>query len=189
MIIDFKEQQIGNYTIPAFTLSAGEIVVIKLPNNSDFYYTTKALNDLFSETCQTQFTTISKPVVYVTHFFKYNRVLGMLFPITVGKWFRKNANKSNPIYEEIYNEIEWLTPKTKINYLNGYNRRLLSIYTTLSWTNNIIVDFMGIDQEGCKKTYALLKKVANNGGAIILYDCFADFKDDFTLCIEAKSLV
>lgn len=188
MLIDFKEQQIGNYILPAFTLSAGEIVVIKLPNNSDFYYTTKALNDLFSETRQTQFTTIIKPLVYVNHFFKHNKIIGMFFPMTVSKWFKKNANKSNHIYEEIYKEIEWLTSKTKINHLGGNDRRLLSIYTTLSWTNNITVDFVGVEPEGSKKIYTLLKKVANNEGAIILYDCSPDFKDDCTHYIEAKLL-
>lgn len=188
MIIDFKEQQIGNYIIPAFTLSAREIVVVRLPEGQAFFDLTIALNAFFSKTMQTQTTIITKPLVYVTHFYKYNKILGMLFPMTVGKWFRKNANKFNPVYKDIYNEIKWVTPETKINHLGGDNRRLLSLYTTLSHTNNIILDLVGVGPEGAIKIYALLKKIATDGGAIILYDRCDEFKNDCTYYIETKSI-
>lgn len=187
MHIQFSEQLVGTFIIPAFTLSAGEIVVIKFPEGQPFFDMVSAMNRLLTRETISKNIIVTTPVRYAGHL-KYSTFFQLFFPMTVGKWLNKYANKSNHVYEDIFKEIEWLKPNTKVDSLAGTYRRLLSIYTALSWTNNIALDFAGVDPEGGKRIYTLMKKITGNGGSIILYDRYDEFKDDCTLFVKARVL-
>ncbi|MEL1242986.1 hypothetical protein AAEO56_01820 [Flavobacterium sp. DGU11] len=183
MLIKFEEQIIDNYLIPEFTLSAGEIVVINL--HGHFYDLIKKLNDLLASKVTSNKVQITVPLTYAPHI-KFNRFWHFLFPMTVGKWINRHADKSNPIYKKIYENDDWLTSKTNIDNLAGSPRRFLSVCCTLSKTNTIIFDLAGVDPVGGKQIYELVKAEVEKGGAAILYDICNEFRNDCTTYLEAK---
>ncbi len=73
-----------------------------------------------------------------------------------------------------------------MNQLAGTPKKLLSLYTTLSHTNNILFDVAGQDPVGAEKTYTIVKEVVQNGGSAILFDCFTRMKNDCTKYIELE---
>jgi ABC-type multidrug transport system ATPase subunit len=75
---------------------------------------------------------------------------------------------ANKIYE-----IDWITPKTKINNLPGKSRKQLSLYSTLSKTNNIMLDLIGVDPLGAKEIYEIVKNEVLRGGLLF---CLILFK-------------
>jgi len=188
MLIQFKEQQIGNFIVPSFTLSEGELVVIKLPEGQDLFDMTRELNSILTNIGNTEVAVVDIPLKYAGHFLKLHSFLETLFPTTVGKWFRKNANQKNSVFNKVYNDFDWLTPKTKLIKIPRTPLRMISIYSTLSWTTNIVFDLVGVDPAGGQKIYAMVKEVVKNGGAAILYGRCYEFKNDCTLFIEAQPI-
>ena len=180
MLLKFKEQIIDNFLIPSFAIDKGEIVVIELPNVPFFYSTSnkiiKSLTD--SEKNKVSFK-------YVEHikesFWNY------FFPMTVEDYLKKTSNKSSPFSLKIY-ETDWIKPKTKINTLAGKYRKQLSLFSTLSHTNTIILDLIGVDPQGGNEIYEFIKTMAKSGGSIILLDNFDEFKNDCTKYVKCKYL-
>ena len=184
MLVKFSGQTIDNFFIPSFNLTNGEIVIIKFPNDGFSRQVELKLIDILSGKVSNKNVELITPLKYAEHFWKTS-LWYRLFPMTVAKYHDKYANKANPIFERIY-DIEWMTPKIKIETLAGNARRKLSLYTTLSWTNNIIFDLAGVDPQGAEDIYEIVKKVAELGGAAILLNHFEEFKNDCSTYIIAK---
>jgi hypothetical protein len=186
MLIKFSGQIVDEFYIPSFILNKGDIVIIQLPNGMYFRPVELKMIDMLTGKQHNDLIEIKTPLKYVEHIaersFWYR-----LFPMTVGGYLDKYANKSNSIYKTIYT-IKWITSKTKINTLAGNPRRQLSLYTTLSWTNNIIFDLAGVDPQGGQQIYNFVKTIVQSGGSAILFDCSDEFKDNCTTFIKAKYL-
>lgn len=186
MLTKFSEQIVDNCYIPAFTLSMGDIIIIQLPNGPYFRPIELKMIDILTGKQPNDKIEIIKPSKYVEHIVERS-FWYRLFPMTVGGYLDKYANKSNPIYKTIY-DTKWITPKTKIEILAGNPRRQLSIYATLSWTNNIIFDLGGVEPQGGQQIYSIVKAVVKSGGSAILFDNNDEFRNDCTRFIETKYL-
>ncbi|QEE50058.1 hypothetical protein FUA48_10850 [Flavobacterium alkalisoli] len=128
------------------------------------------------------------PLTYVERHLVKKNLRERFFPTTIDKWLKVNANLQNSIYKEVYNYISKLSLKTPIRSFDSIDSKFLSLFTTLSHTNNITVDLAGIPPVVVEDVFSLLKKTAANGGAVIVYDRYDEFKDDCTLYLEAKYL-
>lgn len=127
---------------------------------------------------------VHKSLTFVEHFIE-PKLRRLFYPVTVGEYLKKNANLDNPYTTKIH-EIEWINKNTKVNTLSGNPRRLLSLYATLSKTNNIVFDLVAQDPKGAQKTYKIVKDVVKNDGLAIVLDCFEDLKNDCTKYIELQ---
>jgi len=186
MLISFKEQVIDNFLIPSFTLSQGEIVIIHVPGGPFFQPVSMKIIDIVTGKTPNANSTITVPLRYAEHV-KDNSPARLLLPMTVGRYLKKTANTNSMLYGKIY-EIAWMKPGIKINTLAGTVRRKLSIYATLSWTNNIVFDLVGVDPLGGQEIYSFIKTTIQLNGAAILVDSCDDFRDDCTTFVEAKYL-
>lgn len=175
MVLSFQEQIIEDFLIPSFTLNKGEIVIIKIPNGAEFQKISFRLIVILTEICS--------EIKYVEHF-KENSFLNKLFPITIGRYLK--GCDENSIYKNKIYEIEWIKPKIKINSILGSKRRLLSLYKTLTFTQNIIIDLVGVDPIGGIEIYKILKQNQEENGSVILFDSCNEFEKDCTNFIRAK---
>ncbi|NII26928.1 hypothetical protein HB364_17695 [Pseudoflavitalea sp. X16] len=186
MLVQFHEQTVDDFLIPSFALKKGEIVIVQLPNGPFFHPLELALIDIITGKTVNEKVEIISPLRYVEHvkesWFRYH-----FLPITVGTYLDKYANKANPVYKKIY-DIKWMTPKTKVQALAGNPRRQLSLYTTLSWTSDIIFDLAGVDPQGGQDIYNFVKTVVQSGGSAILFDYSDEFKNDCTAFIQVQYL-
>ena len=177
MLIQFKEQKIGDYIIPSFTLSENEIIVLKFPNEPSAYTATSILNNFLTGKIANSSVIINKQFTYVKHS-GYNHFIDIFFPLTVKRLISRAANNPSSTYRKISEEINWLKPNTKIEKLAGGHRKLIFIFSTFSKTQNIIFDLMGLDTDNRRKIYNIVKSNVSNQGAAILYDFWDDFKYD-----------
>lgn len=184
MLIKNKGIKTDTFYIPPFELKVGEIVVLYLFNGQHFYNTEMYLKDIFIGNIKNKNVIVNQKMTFIEHFIE-PKLRQIFRPITVGEYLKKKANLKSPYASKIY-EIEWINEKTKINTLPGTPRRLLSLYTTLSKTKNIIFDLAGQDYQGAQKIYKIVKEVVNKGGSAILLDCFEDMKNDCTKYIELQ---
>ena len=187
MLVRFSEQVVDDYLFPSFTLAKGEIVIIRLPNAPIVYNLQSEIRKILTGEVDNDHIEIISPLNFVDHF-KQNRLSSYFFPTTIGRYHRKYANKLNSIYKMIY-DVEPVTPRTKVASLAGNARKRLSLYTTLSWTNNIIFDLMAVDPQGGVDIYNFVKTVVKSGGAAILFDQFGEFQNDCTTFVEAKHII
>jgi len=187
MLVRFSEQVVDDYLFPSFTLAKGEIVIIRLPNAPIVYNLQSEIRKILTGEVDNDHIEIISPLNFVDHF-KQNRLSSYFFPTTIGRYHRKYANELNSIYKMIY-DVEPVTPRTKVAALAGNARKRLSLYTTLSWTNNIIFDLMAVDPQGGVDIYNFVKTVVKSGGAAILFDQFGEFQNDCTTFVEAKHII
>jgi hypothetical protein len=183
MLLRFSEQIINNFLVPSFSLANGEIVIIRIPEGEFFYplkleivkmLTGEAVNDNVEIVSALQFV-----ADFEESYFRYR-----FFPTTIDSYHNKYANKANPVYKNIYG-TEGITPQTKVKTVDNTLRRLLSLYTTLSWTNNIVFHLAGIGPQGGQDIYRIVKTMVNSGGAAILIDRCDEFQNDCTTFIKA----
>ncbi len=184
MLIENKGIKTDTFYIPPFDLNVGEIIVLHLFNGQHFYETEMFLKDVFIGKEQDENVVIHKNLTFVEHFIE-PKIRRFFYPVTVEEYLKKNADLKSPYAAKIY-EIEWINQKTKVNTLAGNPRRLLSLYATLSKTNNIVFDVVGQSPKGAEETYEVVKEVVNNGGSAILLDCFEDMKNDCTKYVELQ---
>lgn len=186
MLLQFHQQAIDSFLIPSFSLRKCEIAIIQLPNGPFFRPVELALIDIITRKTVNEKIEVLSSFKYAEHFkeswFRYH-----FFPVTVGNYLNKYANKANPVHKKIY-DMEWMTSKTKMRTLAGTPKRQLSIYATLSWTNNLIFDMVGVDPQGGQSIYYFVKTVVQSGGSAILFDYSDEFKDDCTTFVQAKYL-
>ncbi|RAJ92698.1 hypothetical protein LX87_05029 [Larkinella arboricola] len=186
MLVKIQEQIVDNFLIPSFTLTKGEIVIIQLPGGSFFRPLEFALIDIITGKATYNNVELVSPLRYVEPF-KESWFRQHFFPLTVGTYLNKNANKTNPVYQKIY-DIKWITPNTKVQTLASTPQRQLALYTTLSWTNDFIFDLTGIGAQGGQEIYNFVKTTVHSGGSAILLDWTDEFKNDCTKFIQAKYL-
>jgi hypothetical protein len=186
MILQFSEQIINNLLVPSFSLAKGEIVIIQIPEGALFYPLKQQIVEVLTGKVVNDSIEIVSPLKFVADFkesyFRYR-----FFPTTIDSLHNKNANRANPVYKNIY-RTEGLTHQTKLKKVDNTLRRLISLYTTLSWTNNIVFDLTGIGPQGGQDIYRIVKAMVNSGGAAILIDHCDEFQNDCTMFIKARYL-
>ncbi len=184
MLIENRGIKTDNFYIPPFNLNAGEIIVLYLFNGLHFYNTEMFLKDIFCGIKKNENVFVHTNLTFVEHFIE-SKIRRLFYPVTVGEYLKKNANLDSPYTTKIF-DIEWITKKTKVNTLAGNPRKLLSLYATLSMTNNIMFDLVGQDPIGVEETYKEVQKIVNKGGSAILLDYFGNMKKDCTKFIELQ---
>jgi hypothetical protein len=184
MLIENKGIKSDTFYVPPFELNVGEIVVLHLFNGQHFYQTEMFLKDIFGGKTKDENVVVHKSLTFVEHFIE-PKLRRLFYPVSVGEYLKKNANFDSPYATKIY-EIDWINENTKVNTLSGNPRRLLSLYATLSKTNNIVFDLVAQDPKGAEKTYEIVKDVLKNGGSAILLDGFENLKNDCTKYIELQ---
>ncbi len=157
MLIENKGIRTDTFYIPPFDLNVGEIVVLYLFNGQHFYETEMFFKDIFWGKTKEKNVIVHKNLTFVEYFIE-PKLRRLFYPVSVGEYLKKNANLDSPYATKIY-EIDWINEKTKVNTLAGNPRRLLSLYATLSKTNNIIFDLIGQNPKGAKETYEIVKDV------------------------------
>jgi hypothetical protein len=183
MLIESKGIRRNNLYIPPFDLKQGEIIVLYLYSGSHFYDIKMLLKDIYTAKTKNENVIVHKKLTFVEHF-KEPAYRRLFYPVTVKEYLKKNADLSSPFASKIY-ENKWINEKTKINTLAENPARLLSLYTTLSRTKDIVFDLVGQDPVGAELTYKTVKEVVREGGSAILLDCFEDMKND---CSKYKEL-
>ncbi|SIS29671.1 hypothetical protein SAMN05421639_101579 [Chryseobacterium shigense] len=184
MLIENKGIETDTFYIHPFKLNFGEIVVLNLFGRASFYKTKMFLKDIFCGRIPHENIIIHQNMTFVEHFFE-PAIRRIFHPVTVGEYLKKNANPNSPYTTKIY-ETEWINEKTKVNRLFGSPRKQLSLYSTLSKTQNIVFDLSGEGPQGAEETYKIVKDIVKNGGSAILLDSFDDMKNDCTKYIELQ---
>ena len=127
---------------------------------------------------------ILSPFKYAEHI-KERGFRSRLFPLTVGGYLVKHANKESSFFTKIYDD-PYITAKTKIETIPGNPRRKLAVYATLCWTNQIVFDLAGVDPQGGQEIYTTVKEVVDAGGAAILIDLCDEFKNDCNVFVRPQ---
>jgi ABC-type sugar transport system ATPase subunit len=174
----------NDFHIPSFTIEKGQIVVIYIPDGCLFYLTQKQLTKILTGEVINDHTVLNSQFQCVGHFMESNSKR-IFRPMTIGRFHKKYANKDNPIYQKVY-EVTWVTPQIKVNTLAGSLRRKFLLYSTLSWTNNIIFDLVGVDRSGRLEIFNFVKTITATGGSAILIDCSDEFKNDCTTFLKVE---
>ncbi|NML71324.1 hypothetical protein HHL23_16155 [Chryseobacterium sp. RP-3-3] len=180
MLIENKGIETNTFYIPPFDLNAGEIVVLNVFSGANFYKTEMFLKDIFCGRIPHENVIIHQNITFLEHFFE-PAIRRFFYPVTVGEYLKKNANSDSIIYE-----TEWINEKTKVNTLLGSHRKQLSLYATLSKTQNIVFDLSGEGLQGAEETYKIVKDIVKNGGSALLLDCYDDMKNDCPKYIELQ---
>lgn len=184
MLIENKGVKTDTFYIPPFNLNAGEILVLYLFNGQHFYDTEMFLKDIFCGVSKDENVVVHKTLTFVEHFTE-PRFRRFFQPMTVEDYLKKNANLDSPYATKIY-EIKWINKKTKLNAISSSKRQLLSLYATLSKTNNIVFDLVGQDVKTAEKSYEVIKEAVRKGGSAILLDWVEDLRNDCTEYIELQ---
>lgn len=187
LLVEFSEQTIHGYRIPAFTLSDGELVLIRFPNNPNAYEARQALKRLLSGAESAGGVILHTPLSVVAD----HSQLGFWqrwFPDTIEQHLKKNANPTSPYYDRIYEVHESLIPRRRINTLAGTPRRQLALFKTLSWSDKIVFSLEGVDPTGGESIFGFVQDAVSQGGAAILIDQYNEFAEKCTRVVAAISL-
>jgi len=186
MLLQSTGVRTNRYYIPPFELKAGEIVVIFLYNGAHYHDVKMELKNIFTGKIKHDHVTINSTFAFADYFLE-PRFRRLFFPVTVGEYLRTKANPANSIAEKIY-ESSGVTKKTKVNSLAALPRKLLSIYTALSHTPNIVFDLVGLGADSAAIVYKTVKAIVNTGGSAILLDNCFDLQNDCSTYIELEWL-
>ncbi|KIC02504.1 hypothetical protein OA88_08725 [Flavobacterium sp. JRM] len=187
LIIESKGIRTDQYFIPPFELREGEFVLIYLDNHIASEDVKWNLVDIFTGKTKHENVIVGKPLTYVKHF-RESEFRRIFFPVTVGEYLFKNANSKSKFAKKIY-EIDWVNKKTKVNRLPGNPRKLISLYSVLSRTKNVIFDVIGQDFQGIAEVGEIIKQETENGGAAILIDWTDKLKKDCTKYIKIEWII
>ena len=187
MLLKFKEQVVGDFLIPAFTLSKGELVIIQIPNTTSTPPLEFLLADILTGKIQNNETEIHAFLKFAEYpkegWFRFHFV-----PQTVQEYITQNSGPDKETALRIY-DMKDVGPKNRVQELAWFYKRLLSIFTTLSCTKNLVFSLVGLSPNSGVEIYNLVKKEVETGGAAILIDnFFEEFKNDCTTFITAKYL-
>jgi hypothetical protein len=184
LLIRFNKQIIGDFLVPSFNVKSGDIAIIQFPNGPYFYPHMMKMVDIFKGKTPKDGVEIFSPFKYPEHMWKTS-FRHRFFPLTVGAYLKKNANKASHFFTKIYDD-PYITAKTKIGTIPGSPRRKLAVYATLSWTNQLVFDLAGVDPQGSQDIYNIVKIVVEAGGAAILIDTYDDFKNDCNVFVRPQ---
>ncbi|BAP33394.1 uncharacterized protein CHSO_4357 [Chryseobacterium sp. StRB126] len=184
MLIENKGITTSSFYIPPFKLNAGEFVVLFLYNGQHFHETKTFLKDIFSGRTKNESAVINKNMTYAEHY-KESAFRQLFYPQTVGKYLKKNANLNSLYARKIY-EIKGINENTKIKTLSANSTLLLSLYTTLSNTDTIMLDLQGQGPIEAKEIYKIINEFVKNGGSALLCEGYNDLKNECTKYIELQ---
>jgi hypothetical protein len=181
-VVQSKGIKIDNFYIPPFKLDKGDIVVIQLPSGPYFSGLLFRLVDILTGKEKNENVELTAGLKFVNQVIEtgWSRIFR---PLTVERYIKRRGNPASELTQRVY-ETKDLKPKTRISRLPGNPRKLLSLLTTLSWTDKIIFDLAGVDPVGGQEVFNLVKRQISNSGATILIDLCDQFKDDCTTLIK-----
>lgn len=184
MLIECKGIRTEDYYIPPFTLSKREIVLIYLYGGGHYYPLKHTLINAFTKTTSNKHLIIHKPLTFVRHF-KEPALRKLLCPVTVQEYIDKNTDQDKAIAYKIYSEKQ-ITANTRINTLSLLQRKLLSLYVTISKTKHILFDLDGLCPQEAEYMYAIVKDFVRTGVSAIHFDWCDEYKHDCTTYIEIQ---
>ena len=177
-----KGIEIDSFYLPPFELDAGDIVIIQLPNGPYYSGLLFKLADILTGTEKNDNVELTTDLKFANHLIETGW-RSVFRPLTVERYIERTGNPTSELTQMIY-ESKYIEPKTRISRLAGNPRKLLSVLTTLSWTDKIIFDLAGVDPVGGQEIFSLVKGQIGKSGAAILIDWCDDFKDDCTRLIK-----
>lgn len=168
LVIESKGIKTDSYFIPPFKLVEGDLILIHLDNHIASSYVEEKLIAILTGKEKCENVRINKPHTLVKHF-RESRFKDRFFPATVGEYLSNNANPKSKFFHKIY-EIDWINKNIKIRTLAGNPRKLISLYSVLSKTNNIIFDLAAQDHHGMEHAIKIVKAEIENSGSAILIE-------------------
>jgi len=180
MIAKCDGVEIGNFRIPPFQLNKGDFICICLYGGRHFYDLEMELVKLFTKQKTNTNLKMNQKMQFVEHFYE-SRLKSFFSPTTVGQYLKTNGKVDMEILSRIYEVLDYITPKTKVNTLAGNPRKWLSLFTTLSKSDKIVFDLAGQDVLGAEQTIDFVKEYTDKGGAAILLD---NHEDSETKCTK-----
>ena len=184
IVIENKGIKTDSFYVPPFVLREGEVVVLFLYNGGDYYDAEIFLRDIFCGKIKHENVTLNRKMKFVDYF-RRSYFRDTFFPLTVGRYLKKNADPKSPFFSKIF-EDKWIKKETKIEKLAGTPRKLLTLYATLSKTKNIVFDLPALDWEGTEFAFKMVNDAVKDGGSAILLDGFDDMKEYVPKFIEVE---
>lgn len=184
MLIDFKGLKTEDYYIPPFQLNQGEIALLYLYGGSHYYPLKSTLIEVLTKTIPDEQVTVYQPFTFVAPF-KEPALRRLFYPVTVEEYIHKNAGADKTIAHRIYSEQQ-ITRNTRVNTLSFLQRKLLSLYVTVSKTKYILFDLDGISAESSDHIYTIVKSLVESGGSAIYLDWSNQYKHDCNTYIEVQ---
>ena len=172
MIISNFGFNIDQFYIPPFKLHEGELLNLYIYSGGHFFDLEQKLVSIFSGKLKNERVTIREPLEFVENFYDFNYG-NLIFPVTVEKFLNQTANLENFKKINLTQDLN-LQNKTKLIKTSPYERRLLSLTSTLTRSNNLIFDLVGLDPINAISILKKVKKVVENGGSAILINNFDD---------------
>jgi len=184
IVLENKGIQTDTFYLPAFVLLEGEVVVLFLNNRGHYNDTEMFLKDIFCGKIKHENVILHRKMKYVDYF-RRSYFRDTFFPLTVGRYLKKNADLKSPFPNRIY-EDKWIKKETKIEKLAGTQRKLLTLYATLSKTKDIVFDLPALDWEGTEFAFKMVADAVKDGGSAILLDGIENMKEYAAEFIELE---
>lgn len=184
MLINFKGLKTEDYHVPSFQLNQGEIALVYLHGGAHYYPLKYQLIDILTNASSDEQVTVHEPFTFVAPF-KEPTSRRLFYPVTVEEYIHKNAGPDKTIAHKIYSKKQ-LTKKTYVKALNPMQHKLLSLYMTLSKTNNILFDLDGLCAESSDYIYHIVKDFVKSGVSAIYLDWSNQYKQDCNTCVELQ---
>ncbi|NER04664.1 MAG: hypothetical protein F6K17_19660 [Okeania sp. SIO3C4] len=162
--------QIGKFKIPSFELNEGDLLCLVLGGGAHFWGLEKRLVNLFSGKELHPSVKPFENIEFVKQVHQ-SKIRNMFFSLTVDQYYKKHGILNHKIQNQLF-QIEGIERKTKINRLPGNLKKWLSLFCTLSQSNNIIFDLVGQDPLGARQTMKYVRQYVDEGGSAILLDNF-----------------
>lgn len=168
--------------IPPFEIATADILLIELPGGPLFLNQLEKVTSILSDNASVNLSPLNPPFLFAPHF-NESKWRSLLFPITVGEYLKKKSNPVSELSTLVFDTLR-VEPRTRIVTLPGTSRKILSILTTLTWSNRIIFDLCGVDLIGSEKVFAIVKTLVGTNGAAILIDYTDHFADRCTSVVK-----
>lgn len=177
VVLENKGIKTDTYYIPPFTLYEGEIVVLYLYNGKHLYDAEIFLRDIFCGKTKHESVILYRKMTFV-EYFKRSYFRDTFFPLTVKRYLKRNANLKSPLSQKIFEDKwKWITPETRLKKIPGTPKKLLTLYATLSKSNNIVFDLGALDDEGYEYSFKIVEGIVKDGGSAILLHCFDNMQE------------
>lgn len=175
MIVASKGIQLGRHFLPPFEMHEGEFVILNLLNSGQYQKLKWEVIEIFNGKKRCDNVTILKPLTFVKSF-NEPFLRRVFWPVTVGEYVRKYADRNHPLVSSIY-ELEGVSKKTKWESLGAKERRLVALLSVLTKTDKIIIHLDGLGAVWAMEVFEFVKEVIQNGCSVLLTDWNAEFED------------
>lgn len=183
IIIKNKGIRTKNFYLPPFELNEGEIILIQLPEEIITCEIEKTLIEFFCGVKKNKLIKINKQFTYVKDFLNQSYLDSFIYKHTVGRYLKKHSNLESDFSKKIF-DIDWINDKTLIEKLPGTPRKKLSLYTTLSKNNYVIINLFALDKKGTNEIFEIISNNTKENGAVILFVIGDQFEDKCNKKIE-----